>query len=163
MDTHFVSALRLLALSLLVPLLLAAHTAPAGAAARASYPAMLPDTYESRVHALINLRRAEHGLPPLRTARCTERVAEAWGSFLAVNNAFYHQSMDALLERCNAYYAGETLGRGSDMTPRMLVRMWMRSSEHRAVLLSPRAARIGVGAYPDASGRWVVAADFMRF
>jgi uncharacterized protein YkwD len=70
--------------------------------------------------------------------------------------------MDALMERCDAYYAGETLARGS-VGPRRVVTLWMHSPSHRAVLLNPRPRRIGVGATPDVYGRWVVAADFMHF
>ena len=72
------------------------------------------------------------------------------------------QSAKAYARICNAVYAGETLGRGT-ITPRTLVRMWMRSDGHRAVLLNSKSRRIGVGATPDSSGRWVVAANFMRF
>ncbi|HJR36919.1 MAG TPA: CAP domain-containing protein, partial [Nocardioidaceae bacterium] len=61
-----------------------------------------------------------------------------------------------------AMYAGETLGRGA-ISPRRLVRMWMHSDGHRHVLLSRKSRRIGIGAVPDAYGRWVVAANFMRF
>ncbi len=70
--------------------------------------------------------------------------------------------MGSVLDKCNAQYAGETLGRGS-MSPRKLVRMWMHSPGHREILLTPKARRIGIGATPDSSGGWVVAANFVRF
>jgi uncharacterized protein YkwD len=120
------------------------------------------DTYEKRVQRLVNRRRARHDLPRLRLARCADRTATRWSRHLAGSNEFYHQSMSAVLDRCDARYAGETLGRGS-MRPRKLVRMWMHSPSHRAVLLSEKSRRIGVGATPDAYGRWVVAANFIRF
>jgi len=123
--------------------------------------AMATDTYEKRVIRQVNKRRANHGLRRVRGVACADRTAEAWSLYLAVNNEFYHQSMTRVLNRCNARYAGETLGRGS-MAPRKLVRMWMNSPGHRAILLSRKARRIGVGATPDASGRWVVAANFVR-
>ena len=52
-------------------------------------------------------------------------------------------------------YAGETLGRGR-FGPRTLLRKWMRSPLHRAVVLSPLAKRIGVGSHLDGSGPDVV-------
>lgn len=120
-----------------------------------------PETYERRVHRLVNLRRANHGLRPLKFAGCADSSAESWASYLARNNEFFHQSMLDVLNRCDAQYAGETLGRGA-MAPRKLVRMWMESPGHRAVLLSSKSTRLGIGAAPDAYGRWVVAANFIR-
>lgn len=131
-------------------------------AAVAAYPAMSTTSYENDVQRWINVQRDKHGLRHLRVATCTDRVAERWGSYLAANDAFYHQSMDRLIEVCNARYAGETLGRGA-ISPRRLVRMWMNSPSHRKILLSKHPRRVGIGAYPDAYGQWVVAADFMRF
>jgi uncharacterized protein YkwD len=123
---------------------------------------MAPSTYEKRVQHIVNKRRANHGLPRLRVAACATTTAQRWSRHLAESNQFYHQSMSTVLKNCKARYAGETLGRGS-MAPRRLVRMWMQSPGHRAVLLSPKSRRIGVGATPDAYGRWVVAANFIRF
>jgi uncharacterized protein YkwD len=147
--------------------LMALTTAPANAAqtktlAAGSSLAMAPLTYERRVQRIVNKRRANHDLPRLRVAACATTTAKRWSRHLAANNQFYHQSMTTVLNRCNARYAGETLGRGS-MAPRKLVRMWMQSPGHRAVLLSSKSRRIGVGATTDAYGRWVVAANFVRF
>lgn len=119
------------------------------------------DTYEARVQKLINKRRTNNGLRRVRFIHCADGTAERWSRHLAANDLFYHQSMDVVLTKCDAVYAGETLGRGG-MTPRRLVRMWMRSPGHRAVLLSRKARRIGVGATRDDQGRWVVAANFVR-
>jgi uncharacterized protein YkwD len=125
-------------------------------------PAIGTSSYENRVQHWINVRRSNHGLHTLTVASCTDQVAESWGRYLAVNDEFFHQSMTTILNKCNAYYAGETLGRGA-ISPKRLVYLWMHSPEHRQVLLSKYPRRIGIGAYPDAFGQWVVAADFMRF
>ena len=122
---------------------------------------LAPSTYESRVQRLVNVRRSNHGLRALRYHRCSDRTAERWSRHLARTNLFYHQSMTTVLDSCNARYAGETLGRGS-ITPRRLVRMWMRSPGHRAILLTKQARRIGIGAKLDQQGQWVVAANFIR-
>jgi uncharacterized protein YkwD len=175
MDTRFLGALRparataslvRLALTVLLTALVAAGSAfvtttPAQAASGS--PGIAADDYERQVQYWVNQKRANHDLPRLRLAACTDGTAERWSRHLAANNAFYHQSMQKILERCDAVYAGETLGRGSSMSPRLLVRMWMHSDGHRAVLLSSKARRIGIGATVDGSGRWVVAANFMRF
>ena len=138
--------------------------APASAAVSAyqGSPAMARSSYERQVQYWINRKRHRYGLHRLRYASCTDRVAERWGKHLALDDVFKHQSMMRILYKCNAYYAGETLGRGA-ITPRRLVYLWMHSPEHRAVLLSPHAHRIGIGSYPDRYGRWVTAVDYMQF
>lgn len=119
-------------------------------------------TYETKVQKLINQRRANRGLVRLRLASCPEGTSKRWSQHLAATDSFYHQSMGTVLSKCDATYAGETLGRGT-MSPRKLVRMWMQSPGHRAVLMSKKPRRIGIGATRDSSGRWVVAANFVRF
>jgi uncharacterized protein YkwD len=126
------------------------------------FPAYSASYYEQGVQYWVNVQRKRHGLRPLRFASCTDAVAENWSSVLASTNSFYHQSMTRLLNRCHAYYAGETLGRGS-ITPKTLVTMWMHSAPHRHVLMSKCPTRIGIGATPNASGERVVAANYMRF
>lgn len=140
----------------------AAPVTVAPVAARAVSPAYSSAVYERDVQRWVNLVRRNRGLKPLRLAGCTDAVAERWSAYLARNDRFYHQSMTKLLDQCNAYYAGETLGRGS-ITPRRLVGLWMHSPAHRHVLLSRKPSRIGIGASPNAYGEWVVAANFMRF
>jgi uncharacterized protein YkwD len=145
--------------------LVSASTTAARASAStvaAASPAMTTDSYEQQVQYWINVRRTQHGLGRLTLAGCTDNVAESWGSYLASTGKFEHQSMTTILNRCDAYYAGETLGRGA-ISPKRLVYLWMHSPPHRHVLLSPHARRIGIGAYPDRLGEWVVAADFMEF
>ena len=159
------SSVRRIVPALLLVLVGLGVTAPSPALADASddpVASMGAATYEKRVQHWVNEMRDRRDLPALRVARCTDRVAERWGRKLARTGQFYHQSMDTVLNRCDARYAGETLGRGA-MTPRHLVRLWMESDPHRVVLLSRNARRIGVGAVYDEHGRWVTAANFMRF
>jgi uncharacterized protein YkwD len=125
-------------------------------------PAYDTQTYENQVKRYVNDERRKRGLPALSWATCTDTVAEHWASYLASHDAFYHQSMTALLRRCNARYAGETLAKGN-ITPRTLVSLWMNSPVHRHVMLSSSPHRIGIGAVPDSHGQWVVAANFMSF
>ena len=117
--------------------------------------------YEQKVIRRINIVRHRHHLRSLSSASCTERVAGQWSAHLARTNSLYHQSMRSLLHRCNAHYVGETLGRGS-VTPNRLVRLWLNSPPHRHILLSKNPRRIGVGSTLK-HGRWVTAANFMRF
>lgn len=125
-------------------------------------PAYATQTYENEVKLYINNERRKRGLRALTWATCTDTVAERWASYLASHDAFYHQSMTALLRRCNARYAAETLAKGN-ITPRTLVTLWMNSPVHRHVMLSSSPHRIGIGAVPDSHGQWVVAANYMTF
>jgi uncharacterized protein YkwD len=120
------------------------------------------DSYERKVQYWVNRQRVQRDLPRLTLADCPDSTAAVWSGHLASTGEFYHQSMTDVLDRCDATYAGETLGRGG-MTPRGLVRLWMQSPPHRAVLLSAKPRRIGIGATYDTTGRWVVAANFVRF
>lgn len=136
-------------------------TGPAPAAT-GSTQGMSADTYEQRVQYFVNRKRAAHGLRPLRFESCTDGTAERWAKYLASSGEFYHQSMMTIINKCDAYYAGETLGKGA-ISPHRLVYLWMHSPAHRAVLLSKHAKRIGVGAYVDSTGSWVTAANFTKF
>ncbi len=149
--------------ALLVLLATVVGTAGSPASAVGSPAAALrspADRYESRLQTVINDRRAAHGLRPLRVDRCTDRIAERWGRHLARDGAFEHQSLSPLLRRCEARWAGETLAYGR-VKPARMVRMWMHSPGHRAILLSRRPTHVGIGAARDSRG-WVVAADFTR-
>ena len=151
-------------------LALGGFTSPAGAADSgttvvgrvAPQPAMSTDYYERSVRYWINQKRKARGLRPLREQTCTDNAAERWGSYLSANLEFFHQSMEKLLDRCGARWAGETLAKGP-VSPKQMVSLWMHSTGHRAILLSKSPRRIGIGAYPDVNGYWVVAADFTRF
>jgi uncharacterized protein YkwD len=140
----------------------AASTTAAVPVRASAFPAFSASYYEQGVQFWVNRVRKQHHLRPLSVAGCTDAVAERWSSHLAATGAFEHQSMTRLLYRCHAHYAGETLGRGA-VKPRTLVTMWMHSPPHRAILMSHNPTRIGIGATPNASGEWVVAANFMRF
>lgn len=139
---------------------LTAVAAPAQAAS-SSVMTMSASTYESQVQYYVNQVRAARGMPKLRLESCTDGTAERWAKYLASSGEFYHQSMMNIINKCDAYYAGETLGRGA-ISPKTLVDMWMDSPPHKAVLLSKYARRIGVGAYVS-GGEWVTAANFTKF
>lgn len=120
-----------------------------------------PEVYEKRVQRAINARRAKKDLAPVKANSCADTLAERWGKHLATNMEFYHQSLDPFFDRCEARYAGETLARGT-ITPKQLVRLWMESPSHKAILMSRHPNRVGIGAHLDSHGTWVVAADFIK-
>ena len=64
---------------------------------------------------------------------------------LAETGEFVHRNQRKILRRCDLTWVGETLVRGSLLTPASAVKAWMHSPEHRAVIMKPRANRAGVG------------------
>jgi uncharacterized protein YkwD len=137
-------------------------TASADAASLSYVRSIAPDTFESRVIVWINRERTARGLVPVKAQSCTDYYAERWSRYLGRNLEFFHQQLDPFFDRCHATYAGETLARGA-VTPQEMVQLWMHSDGHRAILLSRSPRRIGVGAFLDSRGDWLVAADFTRF
>lgn len=157
--------LACLMLGLLVALpvsVLATAAAATAAPATADSSTISSATYEKRVRYWINVKREAHGLKRLKTETCTTRIARNWGQHLAESLLFYHQDMGRLLQGCDATYAGETLAKGA-VRPRQIVKLWLASPGHRDIMLSKAPRRFGVGAFQDAAGDWVVAADFTRF
>ena len=122
---------------------------PAAAAAnRASL-----DRAERKVVRLVNRIRARHGLRRLRPSRPLARAASAHSGDMLRRDFLSHSSSDGtpMGRRVRRYTGADWVGenvaavarRGS--TARRVVRMWMASPGHRAILLAPNGRRIGVG------------------
>jgi uncharacterized protein YkwD len=144
---------------------------PAAAPADAGANARLDATERAIVRA-VNRQRAAHGLGRLDAGRRLARAADFHSWEMLAGNYFAHTSrnggpFERRVRRFGSYRAvGETLawvsrcGRGA---ARRVVRMWMDSSGHRAILLSPRFRRIGVAKRTGSLGSTracVVTADF---
>lgn len=120
----------------------------------ASANAMTNDKWERRVQYHINVVRTNHNLAPLRHGPCVDNRAERFKWHLSPWH-FHHHSLYPLLERCNAAWAGEVLAYGQD-SPRAMVRAWMNSPSHRAIILSSKPRRIGIGVRNTAAGKLAV-------
>ena len=103
---------------------------------------------ERKVVKVVNGIRASHGLRRLRASRALTRAAGAHTGDILRDQLLSHSSSDGtpMAARLRGYtgaaWVGEniawvTLRRG---VARAVVRMWMASPGHRAVLLLPRAA-----------------------
>ena len=111
------------------------------------------DGTERKVVKLVNRIRARHGLKRVRTSRTLARAATDHTSDILRTDVLSHASADGtpMATRVRRYtgadWVGENVaavwGRGS--AARKVVRMWMASPGHRAVLLSGAASRVGVG------------------
>ena len=151
--------------------LLAGSAALAGAAQAAGGSASL-DAGERAIVRAVNQQRSRYGFSRLRTTGNLSKAADYHSWEMLQANYFAHPSRDGgSFERRVRRHArhkavGETLAMVSNCGrrgARKVVKMWMNSPGHRAILLSSRFQRIGVGARKGSlgSGRTcVVTADF---
>jgi uncharacterized protein YkwD len=113
---------------------------------------------EVSVVKLLNQTRTQHGLRALhvRTSLC--RAARAHSREMIRKGFFSHLSLNgespaARVRRCGyalkgaSWCAGEVIGYGTGPagTPRAIVKAWLRSKAHRAILLNPLWRDVGVG------------------
>jgi uncharacterized protein YkwD len=136
-----------------------ATTAPA---AQAAGPHI--DGGERAVIRAINRARAAHGLRSLRAGRNLARAANAHTRSMLRANYFSHGDFSSRLRRyTRARRIGETIAMTTRCSASRVVRMWLNSPPHRAVLLSGGFRRVGIGRRRGSlgSGRaCVVTADF---
>jgi uncharacterized protein YkwD len=149
------ACLLLLALGLLLSL-----SSSAQATGRPSYQ----DRPGYQVVLGINSARARNGLPPLRPDSALTHAAYLHSRDMARRRYFTHDTLHGwswnlrLKHYVQASVIGETLDllyrpRGARKDARRVVRDWLRSPAHRAVLLAPSLHRIGVAHAAEASGR----------
>jgi uncharacterized protein YkwD len=142
-------------------MLVAATVTPAHAAIRrvpqpdySVNAATHPNEYANRVVAAVNKARARAGLKRLRVYQtCLDGHADRWAKRLAESGRLQHRNQYRVLGACNLHWTGETLARGAgSLSPGGMVRAWMHSPGHRAVLMKPRANLAGVGIRFDSRG-----------
>ena len=124
-------------------------------------PLTHPDEFENRVVDRINAIRRQRGLRPVvRFDSCVDSLSEGWAGYLASSGELRHRDQRRVLSRCGMAWAGEALVRGSGLTPAGVVRAWMASPTHRAILVKARADRAGMAVRTDARGRLVGVLNF---
>ena len=127
---------------------------------------------EAAIVREINLVRRAHGLRGVRISGGLARVAKAHSRKMLVRNVLTHSSLDGssfgsrLGRAGHRRRYGETLAwapDGSGTSARALVRLWMGSAPHRAVLMDGALRRVGVGRVRGAMGAQrgtAITADF---
>jgi uncharacterized protein YkwD len=157
-----------------IPLL----AAIAAAYAAAGGPAVTPaagraklDGVERAVIRHVNAFRGRHGLPRVRPSRSLSRAADRHSRDMLARDFFAHFSSDGTSfdRRVRRYAGADAVGETLAVLPNdtggaaAIVRMWIASPPHRAVLLTGRFQRIGVARRRGSLGggrRSVVTADF---
>ena len=124
--------------------LLVLSFAAAAPAAQAGSPRL--DRGERSVIRAINRARASHGLRRLLAGRRLARAADAHSRNMLRADFFAHGSFSQRVRHFVRYRSiGETIAMTSRCSARAVVRMWLNSPSHRAVLLSGKFRRVGVG------------------
>jgi uncharacterized protein YkwD len=116
----------------------------------------------------VNDVRATHNLQPLRIDTTLVRAARDYSATLIRTDVFTHGALAPRLARYGARgpLFGENLawGTGELASARAIIRAWLACPGHRANLLRPGWARIGIGArtgtFLGHDGATVVTADF---
>jgi uncharacterized protein YkwD len=111
------------------------------------------DRTERKVVKLVNRIRSHHGLRRLRASRTLAHAASDHTGDMLRSDYLSHNSADgtSMATRVRRYTGARWVGENIAVTSsrrgvaRRVVRMWMASPTHRAVLLSPKSRRIGVG------------------
>jgi uncharacterized protein YkwD len=123
-------------------------------AVQASVAQVSPRVVGGSVLCLVNAERRAHGLTGLRQSRTLRSAATRYSREMVARRFFDHVSPSGstLSSRARAAgYRGGTLGEnigwgtGSLATPVEIVRAWMASPPHRAVILNGRYREGGVG------------------
>jgi uncharacterized protein YkwD len=116
------------------------------------------DDARSATLCLINEARAKRGLGRLGTTASLIRAASAHSRDMAIHDFFSHDSPGGstpkariagagYLDGASSYAIGETIawGSGGLASPSSIVRSWLRSPGHRAILLDGRYDDVGIG------------------
>lgn len=153
----------------------AALTLPAGATGLPTATVTAVPELSRALVTAVNAARTARGLAPLSVSAGLTAAARAHAKEMIERGYFGHDAFPARIRRyyppgaARRWAAGENLawGRGA-LTPAAVVRMWLQSPAHRALLLSRVWREVGVAAAhsPEAPGVYggqpttIVAAEF---
>jgi uncharacterized protein YkwD len=125
------------------------------------------EEYENTLFDLLNLARAQHGLPPAERNTALDTAARLHSADMAEHDFFAHLSYDgrdfnARLTEQGLFFTngGETIYAGGD--PYQAYHIWMASEVHRNIILHPAFIALGIGVVytQDAAYDVYVTADF---
>jgi len=124
--------------------------------------------YEKQVLTLVNKQRVKRGLAKLRLNNKLIRAARAHSKDMGARQYMSHDSPAPNAETWSSrlirygytkrgyryWKAGENIAYGAGLysSPYSVVRQWMRSKAHRAVILTGKFRDIGVGAVKTSNG-----------
>ena len=144
--------MRHLTVTAVLVLLAVVAAPPSGAAAE---PVAAREAFTARVVELTNAERARAGLAPLMINPNLVGAAQGYAEVLASGDCFAHTcgpvpELERRIEQAGytAWIAlGENIASGYP-SPEQVVATWMASAGHRANILNPDFAEVGVGLAP---------------
>lgn len=129
-------------------------SAVASMACRGTSRRSAPRAQAGAIRCLVNRARARAGLRPMRGNRSLARAAARHARDMGRRHFFSHTNTRGRSPAARARSAGwrgrsigEALafGCGTSATPMWIVRSWLQSSSHRAILMSSRYGQMGIG------------------
>lgn len=99
----------------------------------------------SKMHALLDSTRQEHGAPRLARYPGMDAAAQDWADHMAETDVLQHRP--TLFP-----YTGEIIASGAD-TATTALSLWLNSPPHRAIMLDPKYTMVGIGYN---AGYWIV-------
>src|SRR3954453_13240780 len=154
---HLAATGLLIALALMGPV----TSATACKGARQTSPQLTATEAKRAVICLINHRRAHFHAPKLHGNTQLTQAAEGHSASMNNLNYFAHDSSSdgspvsrisstGYTSGASFWTAGANLrwGWGGSSSPKSAVSAWMKSSEHRSVMLSPSFHDVGIGYVP---------------
>lgn len=116
--------------------------------------------WEEEIAELVNAKRAENNLPPLKLNIALSNGARYHAADMLQDDYFEHNSFDRIdgslqqaclwYERISKFYSGGSLGENIAFgypNPTAVMNGWMNSSGHRANILNANFQELGVGYY----------------
>ncbi|MGZ5398427.1 MAG: CAP domain-containing protein [Nocardioides sp.] len=117
--------------------------------------------FENRMLIQINKARAKAGLKKVRLFEsCVDDTSERWALRIKRTGEFEHRDQMSVINRCDLAWTGETLVRGTGLTPESAVNAWLNSPSHYDVIMKKRARWAGIGVRIDSDLRVVGVLNF---
>jgi len=111
-----------------------------------------PERLADQVLQLVNLERAEADLPPVTRSDSLSKIADDYACRMIAESFFAHTDPvsgygpadRAVAGKYSFYAIGENLAAGQTTAPEVM-RVWMESPSHRAIILDEKWTEIGIG------------------
>ena len=117
--------------------------------------------FENRILIQINKARTNAGLKKVRLFQsCVDDRSEGWARKIKRTGDFVHRDQMSVINQCDLAWTGETLVRGTGLTPESAVDAWLNSPSHRDILMKKRARWAGIGVRIDSDNRVVGVLNF---
>ena len=105
---------------------------------------------ETEILELINMERANRGLPTLLVDKALATIASEWSNHLAVTGELTHGDFESRIAMIgySHYQCGEIIamhGGWASALGRTFVDMWLGSSGHYEIMMTPLSGYMGVG------------------